>query len=177
MENRRIRMAAVPLLIAAVLVGGCRGDAADTRGGGDGDSLRTGSAYSRGDDSVGVAGTVSGDVLTAPPLLGPVRLELNRMSTAPEAWADTNRTAHKFLMADLVAAMQSDMKRLGISDTEELQSLADSVMNQLGGGTGHAEGPDPDAVPGYVAEVERLIALYQAKVQAAGGSREPAPAP
>lgn len=165
MTNRTIAMA----LLAATAALACGGEpGADRESGAAGDSLaQTASSYTLGTDSMGVDGTPTGDMLGAPALIEPVRLELQRMVESPRDWAQANLTAHKFLLADLVAAMESDLRRLGVSDTDDLSALGDTIATTLGGGTGLAEGPEPDAVPEHVERVERLIALYQAKLAAA----------
>lgn len=161
---RKMRAGTAAMLLTGAI--GCAGEAADT-GRARGDSLQTASNYTVGTDSMGVDGTPTGDMLGAPALVEPVRLELERMAASPEEWAMANRTAHRTLLSDLVQAMQADLIRLGVSDTRDLQALADTVMSTLGGGTGIAEQLEPEEVPQHVERVERLIALYEAKAEAA----------
>ena len=50
------------------------------------------------------------------------------------------------------------------------------MVEQVGGGTGAGEGPDSSGVQLHVQQVERLIALYESKVRAAGvPGADPAP--
>lgn len=162
-------------IIGAVLlagIGACTGETAEDRADGPADTLaQTGSYYTRGGDSaMQIEGTATSDMLTAPAIITPVRLSLGQLTSGAPAESDAGRAAHKTLLADLVTAMQADMNRLGISDSEDLQALGDSVVEQVGGGTGAGEGPDPDDVQAHVASVQRLIALYESKVRSAGVS-------
>jgi hypothetical protein len=123
-----------------------------------------------------IEGTATSSMLTAPALITPVRLSLGRMSANAQSEDDPNRAAHKTLLGDLVAAMQADLNRLGISDNSDLQALGDSVVNQVGGGAGVAEGPEGEDVTAHVAQVERLIELYEAKVRSSDTTADTAAA-
>src|SRR5690606_21467654 len=134
------------------------------------DSLsQTGSFYTRdGDSAMQIEGTATSDMLTAPAIITPVRLSLGQLGTGGGADQDPNRAAHQTPLAALVAPIQADLHRPGVSDNEDLRALGDSVVEQVGGGTGAGEGPDSGAVREHVQRVERLIALYESKVQSAG---------
>jgi hypothetical protein len=153
-------------------IGACSGETAEERAAEAPDSLsQTGSYYTRdADSSMQVEGTATSDMLTAPAIITPVRLSLGQLATGAQSEDDPDRASHKTLLADLVAAMQTDLNRLGVRDNEDLQALGDSVVNDVGGGTGAGEGPDAGDVQEHVQQVERLIALYESKVQSAGTS-------
>lgn len=153
-------------------IGACAGEGVEDRAARAGDTLpQTGSSYTRdGDSAMMIEGTATSSMLTAPAIISPVRLSLGRMSANPQAGSDPNRSAHKSLLGDLVAAMQTDLNRLGISDNGDLQALGDSVVNQVGGGAGAAEGPEGEDVAAHVAQVERLIELYETKVRTSGAA-------
>jgi hypothetical protein len=157
-------------LVLAAAAAGCAGETAEERAEAGADTLpQTGSYYTRDADSgMAVAGTATSSTLTAPAIIPPVRLSLNRLAAGSQADDDPNRSAHKVLLADLVAAMQTDMNRLGVRDNADLQALGDSVVNEVGGGAGVAEGPAAADVSAHVERVERLIALYESKIGAAG---------
>lgn len=156
-------------VVLAVAAAGCVGETAEDRAATGADSLpETGSYYTRDADSgLAVEGTATSAMLTAPAIVPPVRLSLNRLAAGARSDDDPNRSAHKVLLADLVAAMQMDLNRLGVSDNADLQALGDSVVNEVGGGAGVADGPGPADVEAHVARVERLITLYESKVGSA----------
>ena len=158
-------------LLPATASGACSGETAEERAAEAGDSLpQTGSYYTRdGDSAMRVEGTATSAMLTAPAIITPVRLSLGQLAAGGRPGDEANRSAHKTLLGDLVAAMQADLNRLGVRDNEDLQALSDSVVNQVGGGAGVAEGPEGGDVQAHVQQVERLIALYESKVRAAGG--------
>lgn len=154
--------------LLAGLVAGCPGETAEERAVGSDSLPATGSFYTRdSDSSMMVEGTPTGAMLTAPAIIPAVRLSLTSITSDTAADAD-NRAAYKTLLADLVASMQTDMNRLRISDHDDLQELGDSLLNEVGGGTGDGEGPDEEELPLHAQRVERLIALYAAKVRSAG---------
>jgi hypothetical protein len=107
----------------------------------------------------GVAGTHTGTELEAPPLIPSVQTDLRQLAAAP---TPGNRTAHKNLLGDLVNAMQADLSRLGQPDTGRFKALSDSVLGDVGGGTGRASGPDTKDVQAHVDRVNRLISSYEA---------------
>ena len=156
-------------VVLAVAASGCVGETAEERAAAGADTLpETGSYYTRDADSgLAVEGTATSSMLTAPAIIPPVRLSLNRLAAGARSDDDPNRSAHKVLLADLVAAMQTDLNRLGVSDNADLQTLGDSVVNEVGGGAGVAEGPGPTDVKAHVERVERLITLYESKVGSA----------
>jgi hypothetical protein len=165
-------------VVLAGAAAGCVGETAEERANAGADTLpQTGSYYARDADSgMAVEGTATGSALTAPAIIPPVRLSLDRLTAGSRSDDDANRSAHKVLLADLVAAMQTDMNRLGVSDNADLQALGDSVVNEVGGGAGVAEGPAAADVRAHVERVERLITLYESKVGSAGAASATRPA-
>jgi hypothetical protein len=114
----------------------------------------------------GLEGTVSGAELEAPRLIPAVRNQLELMSSGSEASRD-NMTAYKNLAGDLISSMQADLHRVGHADSGQFRSLSDSVLNDIGGGTGTASGPEPSQVPQHVARMRTLIDLYQQTMRGA----------
>ncbi len=77
-------------------------------------------------------------------------------------------TAYKNLVSDLVTSMQADLYRVGLADSGRFRGLSDSVIDDLGGGSGTpAAGPDPSQVKPHVARMRRLLDLYQQTMKGA----------
>lgn len=114
----------------------------------------------------GVEGTNSGSELEAPRLIPAVKNQLELMSTGSKISRE-NMTAYKNLAGDLVTSMQADLYRVGHADSGQFKALSDSVLNDLGGGTGTTAGPDPSQVPQHVSRMRRLIELYQQTMRGA----------
>lgn len=114
----------------------------------------------------GVEGTNSGSELEAPRLIPAVKNQLELMSTGSKISRE-NMTAYKNLAGDLVTSMQADLYRVGHADSGQFRALSDSVLDDLGGGTGTTAGPDPSQVPQHVSRMRRLIELYQQTMRGA----------
>ena len=106
----------------------------------------------------GVEGTNSGAELEAPRLIPAVKNQLELMASGPQVNSD-NMTAYKNLAGDLVTSMQADLNRVGFADSGRFRALSDSVMDDIGGGTGTTDGPAE--MPQHVARMRSLIDLYQ----------------
>jgi hypothetical protein len=70
-------------------------------------------------------------------------------------------TAYKNLAGDLVNSMQADLQRVGHADSGDFRALSDSIMDDIGGGTGPAAGPEPSEMPQHVVRMRTLIDKYQ----------------
>ncbi|HEX5963060.1 MAG TPA: hypothetical protein VFY42_05015 [Gemmatimonadales bacterium] len=92
--------------------------------------------------------------------------QLELMSTGSKISRE-NMTAYKNLAGDLVTSMQADLYRVGHADSGQFRALSDSVLDDLGGGTGTTAGPDPSQVPQHVSRMRRLIELYQQTMRGA----------
>jgi hypothetical protein len=114
----------------------------------------------------GLEGTNSGSELEAPRLIPAVRNQLELMSRDSQSNTE-NRTAYKNLAGDLVKSMQADLYRVGFADSGQFKALSDSVLTDIGGGTGIAAGPEPGEVKQHVARVRRLLELYQQTMKGA----------
>jgi hypothetical protein len=108
----------------------------------------------------GLDGTNSGAELEAPRLIPAVKNQLDLMSKGSPTTRE-NMTAYKNLAGDLVTSMQADLHRVGHSDSGEFRALSDSIMDDIGGGTGTTSGPDPSKVPQHVTRMRTLIDKYQ----------------
>lgn len=109
----------------------------------------------------GMEGTNSGSELEAPRLIPAVKNQLELMSRGSQSNTE-NLTAYKNLASDLVTSMQADLYRVGFADSGQFRALSDSVLDDLGGGSGTtATGPEPSEVKEHVARMRRLLGLYQ----------------
>jgi hypothetical protein len=88
-----------------------------------------------------------------------MRAQLELLAGRPEDQA--NRTAHKHLLGDLIQSMTADLVRVGLADTGAYKALSDSLLREVGGGSGPASGPDPSELGPHTARVQRLIGLYE----------------
>lgn len=114
----------------------------------------------------GLDGTNSGAELEAPRLLPAVKNQLDLMGSGSQVNRE-NMTAYKNLAGDLVNSMQADLYRVGFTDAGQFRALSDSVMDDIGGGTGTTTGPEPSQVPQHVARMRTLIELYQQTMKGA----------
>jgi len=114
----------------------------------------------------GLEGTHSGAELEAPRLIPAVRNQLELMSRGSEINTE-NLTAYKNLATDLVTSMQADLYRVSFADSGQFRALSDSVLDDIGGGTGTAAGPEPSEVREHVARMRRLLELYQQTMKGA----------
>jgi hypothetical protein len=108
----------------------------------------------------GLEGTNSGAELEAPRLIPAVKNQLDLMSSGSPTTRE-NMTAYKNLAGDLVTSMQADLHRVGQADSGDFQALSDSILDDIGGGTGTAAGPEPSKVRQHVARMRTLIEKYQ----------------
>lgn len=133
---------------------------------------KTASSYAGRADTV--PQTLLGSQLQADSFVAPIRDQLRRFARSPAERTQGNVTAYKFQLASLTNAMQADMTRVG-GNVDAVRSLGDSVMNDLGGGTGPARGFDNSAdgearLRQHTARVERLIGLYESAIRQSPGS-------
>jgi hypothetical protein len=114
----------------------------------------------------GLEGTTSGAELEAPRLIPAVKNQLELMASGSEISRE-NMTAYKNLAGDLVTSMQADLYRVGFADSGHFKALSDSVIEDIGGGTGTAAGPEPSKVSAHVSRMRRLLDLYQETMRSA----------
>jgi hypothetical protein len=114
----------------------------------------------------GLEGTHSGSELEAPRLIPAVKNQLELMSMGSQTNTE-NLTAYKNLASDLVTSMQADLYRVGFADSGQFRALSDSVLADIGGGTGTAAGPEPSEVKEHVARMRHLLELYQQTMKGA----------
>jgi hypothetical protein len=152
-------MRPVHFLLPALFLSACRETPETGARGNASSSPYTADAEGRARED-GVEGTNSGSELEAPRLIPAVKNQLDLMSRGSQASRE-NMTAYKNLAGDLVSSMQADLYRVGQADSGNFKALSDSVMDDIGGGTGSAAGPEPSEVPRHVARMRSLIDLYQ----------------
>ena len=107
-----------------------------------------------------------GTELEAPRLIPAVRNQLELMSRDSQINRES-LTAYRNLASDLVTSMQADLHRVGFADSGQFRALSDSALDDLGGGTGTAVGPEPSKVKEHVARMWRLLELYQQTMKGA----------
>jgi len=114
----------------------------------------------------GLEGTNSGTELEAPRLIPAVRNQLELMSKDSQINSE-NLTAYRNLASDLLTSMQADLYRVRFADSGQFRALSDSALDDLGGGTGTAAGPEPSKVKEHVTRMRRLLELYQQTMKGA----------
>jgi hypothetical protein len=144
------------LLLGAIVCGACSRERAGNA---------SASAYTSDADSSakedGVAGTNSGSELEAPRLIPAIQNQLNLMANGTQPPSTTNLTAYKNMAGDLINSMVADLYRAGYADSGSFKTLADSVLNDLGGGAGTTARIDKAKLPQHVDRMQRLIRTYQ----------------
>jgi hypothetical protein len=133
------------------------------------------SAYTADADSSaredGVAGTNSGAELEAPRLIPAIQNQLTLMSNGTQPPNPDNLTAYKNMSGDLINSMVADLYRAGYADSGNFKELADSVLNDLGGGAGTSSELDRSQLPQHVDRMQRLIRRYQQTMRTAAERR------
>ena len=133
------------------------------------------SAYTDDADSSaredGVAGTNSGAELEAPRLIPAIQNQLTLMSNGTQPPNPDNLTAYKNMSGDLINSMVADLYRAGYADSGNFKELADSVLNDLGGGAGTSSELDRSQLPQHVDRMQRLIRRYQQTMRTAAERR------
>ena len=161
---RRVQVLALALILSA-----CGRESPETgaRGTASSSSPYTADSEKRARED-GLEGTNSGSELEAPRLIPAVKNQLELMSRGSKIQTE-NLTAYKNLASDLVTSMQADLYRVGFADSGQFRALSDSVLDDLGGGSGTAAGPEPsDAeVKEHVARMRRLLQVYQQTMKGA----------
>ena len=102
----------------------------------------------------------------APRLVPAIRAQISQLQDSGQATPE-NLTAFRNGVGTLVNAMQADLNRVGVTDSGAFRSLGDSVMREFGGGPGSPPDLDPQDARGAIAQVERLITLYEERMRAA----------
>jgi hypothetical protein len=145
----------LPLLGATLLASACSQRP--------GNPEHTASAYTSTDTNRAQAreGTPTGTQLEAPPKISGILTALDHLSRQSLKEFNANVTAHKNQLTGTVASMRSDLARLGQADTGTFKALADSVTEDLGGGTGEAKHLTEPERKAHIARVRRLIEMYQ----------------
>ena len=133
------------------------------------------SAYTSDADSIaredGFAGTNSGAELEAPRLIPATQNQLTLMSNGTQPPNPDNLTAYKNMAGDLVNSMEADLNRAGQADLGDFRELADSVLEDLGGGAGTSTSLDRSNLPQHVDRMQRLIRQYQTTMRQAAERR------
>jgi hypothetical protein len=150
------------LVLSAMLCGACSRERAGNA---------SASAYTSDADSSaredGVAGTNSGSELEAPRLIPAIQNQLNLMANGTQPPSTTNLTAYKNMAGDLINSMVADLYRAGYADSGNFKALADSILNDLGGGAGTPARIDKGKLPQHVDRMQRLIRTYQQRMREA----------
>lgn len=160
-------MTRVPLLALVFILSACGRETPETGASGTASaSPYTADSKDRARED-GLEGTNSGAELEAPRLIPAVRNQLDLMSSGSPTNTE-NMTAYKNLASDLITSMQADLYRVGFADSGQFRALSDSVLDDLGGGSGSpATGPQPSQVQEHVPRMRRLLDLYQQTMKGA----------
>ncbi len=159
-------MRRVVALLAAVLCVACSREKA---------GHASASAYTSDADSSArddrMAGTNTGAELEAPRLIPAVQNQLNLMANGTQPPNPENLTAYKNMAGDLINSMIADLYRAGYADSGNFRALADSVLDELGGGAGTPSQLDRSKLPQHVDRMQRLIRQYQQTMRKAADRR------
>ena len=132
-----------------------------------GNPARTSSPYTSDADSDATEnarqGTPQGRTLEAPPKIPGLRVQLAQLRTGGTP-SQSDLTAYKNALADVVSSMRADLNRLGVTESEAIRVQGDSLLDQLGGGTGEADEMSATQVRAHTQSVERLIRAYNGLV-------------
>ena len=101
----------------------------------------------------------------APRMIPGIRAQISRLEEADGA-SDENMTAFRNGIGALVNAMQADLNRVGVTDTGRFKTVGDSLMREFGGGPGTPPDMKPEEARAAIAQVERLIELYEERMRA-----------
>lgn len=119
---------------------------------------RTGSAELQGNE-----GSLE---FEAPRLVPAIRAQINEIED-PEGATEGNLTAFQNGVGTLVNAMEADLNRVGVTDSGYFWVLSDSIMREMGGGSGDVAELPPEKARQAAAQVERLIGIYEQRMRAA----------
>jgi hypothetical protein len=159
------------LFLAALLCVACSRDEQEHRGNASA-SIYTADADSSARED-GLAGTNTGAELEAPRLIPAIQNQLNLMSNGSRPPNPDNLTSYKNMAGDLINSMIADLYRAGYADSGNFKSLADSVLEDLGGGAGTSARLEQSSaqLPGHIDRMQRLIRLYQQTMRKAAERR------
>ena len=101
----------------------------------------------------------------APRLIPAIRQQITQLQE-PQGATEGNVTAFRNGVGTLVNAMQADLNRVGVTDSGDFRALGDSVLREFGGGAGTPPELKPEDAQSAVAQVERLIGLYEQRMRA-----------
>jgi hypothetical protein len=154
------------ILLTAILIGACGKEKAGNA---------SASAYTSDSDSSareeGFPGTNSGGELEAPRLIPAIQNQLTLMANGSQPPNPDNFTAYKNMAGDLINSMIADLYRAGYADSGNFRSLADSTLDDLGGGAGTPGRLDRAKLPPHVDRMQRLIRVYQQTMRKAAEKR------
>jgi hypothetical protein len=143
-------------LLTGLTLAACRERTAETG--------RTASAYSTGSDTAAGAnlqGTTAGMEYEAPRLIPGVRAQLEQYSSLARPLTDSDIANYKNTAGTLINDMQADLTRVGLADSGAFKALSDSVLNELGGGTGVPHHVSGERFSQNLARMRRLIGVYE----------------
>jgi hypothetical protein len=102
----------------------------------------------------------------APRLSPGIRAQIAQLQD-PQGATQENLTAFRNGVGTLVNAMRADLNRVGATDIGSFSALGDSVMREFGGGAGSPADLKAEEARPAIAQVERLIGLYEERMRAA----------
>ena len=101
----------------------------------------------------------------APRLIPGIRQQIAQLQE--QGATEANLTPFRNGVGTLLNAMQADLNRVGVTDSGDFRELGDSVMREFGGGAGSPPDMDPEGARSAVAQVERLIGMYEQRMRTA----------
>jgi hypothetical protein len=145
-------------LLFCLLVLGCRARTAETARVPSGDTVELADTGQEGRPVGAAHGAVE---FEAPPLIPAMRAQLDQVARPEMRQDPSSITSYRGAASRLIDAMEADLARVGLADSGAFKFLSDSVLNDLGGGTGLADPPNPQRLSGDTDRMRRLIALYE----------------
>jgi hypothetical protein len=101
----------------------------------------------------------------APRLIPAIRAQITQLRDSGGT-SEANLTAFRNGVGTMVNAMQADLNRMGVTDSGAFRALGDSVMREFGGGPGSPAALEPEKARPAIAQVERLIGMYEERRRA-----------
>ena len=146
----------IQYLALLLILAGCRDSRSVPSTGKPDVAMRTGSAE--------LEDIESGVELEAPRLIPAIRAQITEIEN-PRRATEGNLTAFRNGVGTLVNAMEADLNRAGTTDTGYFYVLSDSIMREMGGGSGDVASIPPEKAPQAAAQVERLIKMYEERMR------------
>jgi hypothetical protein len=152
-------MRPLPLILLCLLFLGCRARPEDTGRTPSTDTVELAdTARPAAQPTAAAHGAVE---FEAPPLIPAMQAQLEQVSKPEKRQDPSSLTSYKGAAGRLIDAMKADLMRVGLADSGAFRLLSDSVLNDLGGGTGVVSPPSPQKMSANTDRMRRLVTLYE----------------